>query len=382
MTRHPSGASDECREPARSPTVLVPPLRTAFGLLWVAALTFLMTGCRSSSPGARHFDPRAPAVRSATNLVAVGLTNRIEPEWLLPPDAPYRLGPGDRLDIELLGEGEGPVETFVGPDGRIYFHLLPGLPVWGRTLAETRDLLERGLLGYVREPHVSLTLREVHSQRVWVLGRVNTPGLYPLAAPMTIIEAVTRAGGLFTSRFSGTTEELADLHHSFIMREGAPLPVDFQKLLREGDTSQNLYLQPDDFIYLPSSLSSEVYVMGAVYQPRAVAFKDQVTLVSAIANARGTIENAWLGHVAIVRGSLAQPMIATVDYDAIVKGRAPDVQLEPHDIVYVPFAPYRSLQAYANLIMNTFVRTIAANEGGRAVNPAYRQPGVVIPISQ
>ncbi|MEN9676031.1 MAG: hypothetical protein RIS76_1927 [Verrucomicrobiota bacterium] len=51
-----------------------------------------------------------------------------------------------------------------------------------------------------------------------VMGRVNTPGVCPLEGPMTVIEAITPAGGLFTSRFSGTYEELADLHHSFIIR--------------------------------------------------------------------------------------------------------------------------------------------------------------------
>ncbi|MCP5519268.1 MAG: polysaccharide biosynthesis/export family protein [Verrucomicrobiales bacterium] len=355
---------------------------SAAALALLSLLLGIGPGCRSSSSGATHFDPRAPRTRSLTNLFEVGLSNRFDPGWLDPPRVPYRLGPGDRVDIEVLGEGEGPAETFVGPDGRIYFHLLPGLQVWGLSLEETRRLIEERVAEFVRDPQVAITLREVRSKRVWVLGRVNTPGLYPLTAPMTIIEAITRAGGLFTSRFSGTTEELADLHHSFLIRDGRMLPIRFHELLREGDTSQNIYLEPDDFLYLPSSLSSEVYVLGAVYQPRAVAFKDQVTLVSAIANARGTVENAWLGHVAIVRGSLTEPRIAIVDYDAIVKGRATDVRLEARDIVYVPLAPYRSLENYANLIVNTFVRTIAANEGGRAANPNYQRPGVTIPISQ
>jgi protein involved in polysaccharide export with SLBB domain len=315
-------------------------------------------------------------------MVSVELSGGLDPAFLAPPQIPFRLGPGDRLDIELLGEGDGPWPTFVGPDGRLYFHLLPGLQVWGLTLEETRQLIERQAAAFVRSPQVTLTLREVQSQRVWVLGRVNSPGIYPLDAPTTLIEAIARAGGLFTSRFSGTTEELADLHHSFVVRDGQVLPLNFHRLIREGDTSQNIYLRPDDFVYLPSSLSSEVYVLGAVGQPRAVGFKDQVTLVSAIANARGTVRDAWLSHVAIVRGSLSSPQVAIVNYGDIVRGKAPDVRLEPRDIVYVPLAPYRSLKNYANLIVNTFVRTVAANEGGRAVNPNYRKPGVSIPITQ
>jgi protein involved in polysaccharide export with SLBB domain len=65
---------------------------------------------------------------------------------------------------------------------------------------------------------------------------------------MTVLEAISKAGGLFTSRFSGTTEELADLHHSMLIRNGKPLAVDFNRLLREGDMSQNIYLRPNDYI--------------------------------------------------------------------------------------------------------------------------------------
>jgi protein involved in polysaccharide export with SLBB domain len=314
--------------------------------------------------------------------VDVSDINQIDPHWLSPSQEPYRLGPGDQIDIELLRGNEESHSTFVGPDGRIYFHLLPGLQVWGLTLAAVKDLLETELAQFVRQPQVAVILRGVQSKRVWVLGRVNTPGIYTLEMPMTILEAITKAGGLFTSRLSGSTEELADLHHSFIIRQGEFLPVNFHELIRQGDTSQNIYLKADDFIYLPSSLASEVYVLGAVYQPRAVGFKDQVTLVSAIANARGTIKDAWLKHVAIIRGSLATPSIAVVDYSAIIRGQAPDVRLEPRDIVYVPFSPYRTLRQYASLIVTTFAKTVAANEGGRAVDSNYSSPGVSIPIGQ
>jgi len=348
------------------------------------ALAFVVSSCSTKS--GRPFDPRpiqtgdGPGSLPATNLTFVAITNAINPEWLVPSTNAFRLGPGDQLDIELIGEGEGPESTFVGPDGRIYFSVLPGLQVWGKSLEEIRQILADQLKILVRDPQVAITLREVQSQRVWVMGRINTPGIYPLGTPMTVIEAISKAGGLFTSRFSGSTEELADLHHSFIMRRGQHLPINFHQLIREGATHQNIYLEPDDFVYLPSSLSSEVHILGAVNQPRAVGFKDQVTLISAMATAKGPAKDAWLKHIAIVRGSLTEPQIAIVDYEAIVMGRATDIRLEPRDIVFVPFSPYRNLNAYAKLIVNTFVKTIAANEGGRAVSSKFQPPGVAIPI--
>jgi polysaccharide biosynthesis/export protein len=252
--------------------------------------------------------------------------------------------------------------------------------VWGLTLFETKQLLESELAAYYKHPQVVVNLRSVESKAVWVLGRLNRSGVYPLAQPMTVIEAIATAGGLFTSRFSGTTEELADLNHSFLIRGGEMLPINFQRLLRQGDTSQNIYLQADDFLYLPSSLSQEIYVLGAVNRPCPVGFEDNMTIVGAVGKALGTQPEAQLSHVAIVRGSLAEPRIAIVDFKAIITGRAPDVLLEPRDIVYVPLSPYRTIERYVKMITDAFVRTVAANEGGRAAASSFTGIGVSNPI--
>lgn len=310
------------------------------------------------------------------NLFIPAGSSQLRPEWLKPPSEPFRLGPGDRLELEILGQTGSRSTTFVCPDGKIYFDLLPGLEVWGLTLDESRQKLEAELARYYAHPKLSLVLVSVESKRVWVLGRLNKSGVYPLSGPMTIIEAISRAGGLYTSRFSGTTGELADLNHSFIVRHGEMLPVNFRKLIREGDTSQNVYLLPDDFIYLPSALSSEVYVLGAVNGPRPVGFMDDMSLTTAIAKALGTQPQARLTQVAILRGSLSTPEIAVVDYKAILAGRAADVRLQARDIVYVPSSPYRTLQRYAKMITDTFARTVAANEGGRAAQGTFSSIGV------
>lgn len=348
------------------------------GLLSAAFALALVTGCRTTGP---TFDPRStPANAGMTNFVTVGETNRINPEWLSPPTEPFRLGPGDNIEIEVLGLAESRRTTFVCPDGKIYYDLLPGLDVWGLTLTETKSLLERELAAYYQRPQVAVNLRGVESKRVWVLGRLNKCGAFPLTGPMTVIEAISQAGGLFTSRFTGSTEELADLNHSFLIRNGEMLPVDFRRLLREGDTSQNIYLRPDDFIYLPSSLSKEIYVLGAVNRPAPLGFVDHMGLIAAIAKALGTQPNAYLSHVAIVRGSLSEPKIAIVDFKAIMTGKQPDVRLEPRDIVYVPYTPYRTLERYAKMITDTFVRTVAANEGGHAASSSFQGIGVSNPI--
>ena len=85
-------------------------------------------------------------------------------------------------------------------------------------------------------------------------------------------------------------------------------------------------------------------------------------------------------HVAIVRGSLTQPVVTLVDCDAILHGKAPDVALEPRDIVYVPDSPYKTISRYVDMILNSFVGTIAANEGIRAIDPDGVGVGINVPV--
>lgn len=353
------------------------PVSLAAGLLMsiLLILSLILGGCKT----AEKFDPYSQELQEA-DLTAVTLTNKLDESYLQPSKDFYTLGPGDVVELEILGYAETRTTTFVGPDGKLYFHFLPGLDVWGMTLADTKVELERQLRRYYQAPEVTIMLRQVSSKRVWILGRVNVSGVYPLSSPKTLLEGIGEAGGLFTSRFSGTTEELADLNHSFIMRDGEVLPVNFKKLLREGDMSQNIYLKPGDFIYLPSSLSSEVYVMGAVRRPRSVGAQDTVTVLSVLAAAQGALPNAYTQGALIVRGSLAEPKIARININDIMTGRAKDIILEPRDILYVPQEPYRYLEKYANIVLNTFVRTVAANEGVNSVRADAQPVGVNIGI--
>jgi polysaccharide biosynthesis/export protein len=357
-------------------------------LLSAGLILASLAGCTST--GSKTATPfRSPP--PDTHWETVALTNQLKPEFFRPDRELMTLGPGDQIEVSLLGTALPPATLGVGPDGKIYFNLLPGLDVWGLTLPETKARLEKELATYQNNPQISVALRAVGSKQVWVLGRLNKPGIYPLTGPTTLLEVLAQAGGPARSASQISTEELSDLRHSFVVRNGQFLPVNFDRLLRHGDMTQNIYLQPGDFVYVPFALAQEVYVMGAVRFPRALPFVDQMTLLSAISGASGTVGynildryddgvatvNAYLSHVAIVRGSLTEPQVSIVDYGAILKGKAPDVKLEPGDIIYVPNSPYTTLKRYVNLIVNTFSGTVAANEG---VNAAGGTTGVGVSV--
>jgi polysaccharide export outer membrane protein len=165
------------------------------------------------------------------------------------------------------------------------------------------------------------------------------------------------------------------------LRHGKPVAVDLERLVHGGDLSQNIYLQADDFIYVRPAVSRDVYVLGAVLTPNIVPFTTQMSLATAIAYTGGPAKYASLSHVAIVRGSLTQPSIATVNFHHVLEGKLPDVMLEPGDLVYVPMSPLVRLEIFADSILTTFVQTIAVNEGRNAMVPFSTGVGVSVPVT-
>jgi polysaccharide export outer membrane protein len=354
-------------------TTLAPhgrPTRPRDVSFWVSSASvlaaFVLAGC-ASTPAPR------PPTTAVSDLVAPPVPPQLDPALLQLPSDAFTLGPGDKLEIEFIGDLTSRTSVEVGPDGKIYYYLLPGIDVWGLTLPQARDLIAEKSETFMRKkPDVAVTLREVGSKRIWILGRLNNPGVFQMPGPMTLLDAVAEAGGptaaVETNGPGSLMMATVDLQRSFVLRHGQMLPVDFQRLILEGDLSQNIYLQPGDFVYLSSAMTRTVHVLGAVAEPGTVTSGNEITLVQTIASAGGTVDNAYVSHVAIVRGSLTNPTISIVDYQAIVKGTASDVFLEPHDIVYVPYTPYRTLTRYMDLILRTFVETVGTNEGAHAIN--------------
>jgi polysaccharide biosynthesis/export protein len=358
-----------------------------------SAMILFAAGCKtddfvSQTPRPSNYSELSKPASTA-NYQTLKVTNTFDRALLRAPTNLFTLGPGDKLDIELVDDTNSLSSTVVGPDGKIYFNLLPGIDVWGLTLGQTREVIQHDLTKYVRgEPQVNVTLRDVQSKHVWLLGRFQQPGIYNMAAPTTLLEAIAAAGG--SQSFAGQRqiseggpigEDLADFNHSFVVRGNKMVPVDFHNLLEKGDLSQNIYLQPDDFIYFAPSYAKEVYVLGAVVQPKPVQYVRGMTLIQAITASYGTIRDAWLDHVTLVRGSLSQPDVTFVNYYDIAKGKTPDVPLQPGDIIYVPLTRYRYLRKYLDVALDTFVSSVAINAGTKISTPrSSGGSGITIPV--
>ncbi len=183
-------------------------------------------------------------------------------------------------------------------------------------------------------------------------------GVYTFDRPLTVIEAIARAGGLETGLSDLRTVELADLSRSFLARGGNRVPVDFEKLFQRGDLSQNVALEPGDYLFFANASLNEIYVLGEVTDPGVLRFAPNPTVVRAIAARGGYSTKAFKRRVLVVRGSLTNPELHVVDTAAVLAGKEPDFKLQPRDIVYVSTNPWVLAAEVLDLAARSFVQSL------------------------
>lgn len=267
------------------------------------------------------------------------------------------LGPGDVLTMGLYGEPDLTMKEIpIGPDGRISFLEATDIMAAGLTVDELRDQMNQALGKFRREPQVIIAPVAYKSKKYYVLGKVTQRGVFTLDRPTTLLEAVARARGVETG-ISGdrTLVELADLSHSFVARHGHKLPVDFEKLFEDGDLSQNIALEPNDYIYFPAAEVREVYVLGAVERPGPYAYQSATGAMGAIAARGGFSEYAWKNRLLVIRGSIQHPQTFVVNAEDVLSAKTPDLRLQPHDIVYVSKRPWWRAEDLLDEAANAFV---------------------------
>jgi protein involved in polysaccharide export with SLBB domain/capsular polysaccharide biosynthesis protein len=280
------------------------------------------------------------------------------------------LGPGDVVSFHFFGAPELTREEVpIGPDGRISYLEADNILAAGLTIDELRGRVNDELGKYRRAPQAYVTPDVYHSKKYYMLGTVVATGIYYLDQPTTIIEAVARSRGFVTGESHGDTVETTDFSRSFLERRGQRMPVDLERLFRHGDLSQNIALEPDDYLYFPPAAAGQIYVLGEVLQPGALAFDADTTTLSAIAARGGFTDRAWKKRVLVVRGSLDHPQALTVDVGGALNGQAPNLALEPGDLVYVSSRPWAKAMDLLDHAAQAFVESTVVTWTGINVGP-------------
>lgn len=348
--------------------------RLAFPLIACLALA----SCKL--PKGASFEPSAAplsgvAGNAALDLPFLELTGAAAPSkaLLFPEDAPYTLRPGDVLEIDVVDVPGTATRSVVLPDGMLYFDAAKGVKASGRTVAQIEEALSEQLGEVYSFPIVSANMYDVQGNRYTVLGQVKNPGSYPLRQPATLIDAIASAGGLHSANLSGRTKDLADLGRSVLIRDGQMMPINFRKLIEGGDMMHNVYMKPGDYVFLPAAGSEKVYVLGSVNSPTAFPYSSRVTLVSAVAAARGIREEAYASGLVLIRGSFHEPKLAGVNLRKIMRGEALNFHLRPGDIVWVPKKPWNKLNEYAKLALGSVAASVALNQSYEIFGEEERQ---------
>lgn len=343
-------------------------------------LATLALACGVTASRAEDAVAQAPAEATASatpsdaSLIASNPSKRAEWQRRL------TLGPGDVLNISLYEKPEtAKTEVPIGPDGRITFLQAEDVVATGLTIDELRDVLDKKLGQYYNVPRTIITPAAYRSKKYYLLGTISQKGVYPLNRPTTIIEAIAQAGGLETGVFQQNTVELADLSHSFVVRGGQRLSVDFERLFQHGDLSQNFALEPDDYVFFASAAANQIFVIGAVGGTGVVPYTPNASLISAITSRGGFADKAYQSKVLVIRGSLNKPENIIVDAKAILAGEAPDFRLQPKDIVYVSRRPWARAEEILDNATTAFIQSAVVTATGLNIRPLITSPFIKPP---
>jgi len=170
---------------------------------------------------------------------SIALADEPAPVAALPD---YRIGIDDVLDVAVWNVAELQKTVPVRPDGKISLPLVNDVAAAGLTPMELREQLTKKMAAFVKDPDVSVVVREIRSLKVSVIGQVRTPGRYDIKGPATVLDALAQAGG-FT--------EFAARRKITILRAAQRLHFDYDAAVSRTGVKSNLLIQPGDIVVVP-----------------------------------------------------------------------------------------------------------------------------------
>lgn len=277
------------------------------------------------------------------------------------------LGPGDVLAFSLYGQSAATrSEVTVGPDGRVSFLEAHDVIASGLTVDGLRQAMDDALGQFRRSPRTIITPIAYRSKKYYVLGKVVQRGVYTLTRPTTVLEALAQAKGIENGQVDYDVVDVADLQRAFLMRNNKRIPIDFEKLFGDGDLSQNIQIEPGDYLYFPSADVKQVYVLGEVGLPGPVTYRPNLTMLGAISSRGGFNAAAFKSHVLVVRGSLNHPETFVTGLGT-TSDTMNDFKLKPNDIIYVSWRPFYRGEELLDLAATAFVQAAVAGWTGTEV---------------
>lgn len=285
-----------------------------------------------------------------------------------PPQSDYLLGVGDLIEVSVFGVPDYANTAQVSADGTIRLPLLEPVAVAGLSTSELEVRLESLLDGsLIRNPNVSVHVREHRSQSVFVMGAVGAPGEYQLSRTMRLIDLLAMAGGLQAHAGDAVSIQRrmgaapAGSPGDTSVQDPNLIWINLDDLLDGDDRYANFVVQAGDVVHVPQREEKVYYVIGEVNVAGAFRFGDQPELLvsQAIANAGGPSRTAKASDGVLVRHNmeLKTREEVPIDFEAILRGKKPDVVIRPDDIVFIPGSTFKTFSyGLLGAIPNTFAQ--------------------------
>ena len=286
----------------------------------------------------------------------------------------YRIGPNDVIDVQIDNAPELSRSFRVTASGTFLMPYLGRLTAAQKTPEELAQLITEGLKGdYLKDPKVTVAVKEYNSRSFFIQGAVRSPGVYQIEGKPSLLELITLGGGLAENHGS-TAFIIHKLKHSASpageqKTEGAAAPtqvvdhaseaedipryemrsVNINGLLR-GRFDQDTFVEPGDIVNIPPS--DVFFVAGEVNKPGSFVLKEGTSLRQAISLAQGTSLNAAGDRGVIFReGPTGRREEVKVDIASVMSGKKPDVPILANDIVMVPNSRVKSI---GNTVLKAF----------------------------
>ena len=325
-----ASASHSLESPLAMPRNLNLLFRFSSLLVVLGVATLFPAGWAQNSTPPRDSAPQQDAPKERPGRASAPAINSSEQRDPQPADrSALTLGPGDEVEIAVYGAQDLGGHTRVSSDGNISLPLIGYVHVAGLTSSEAEAAIEAKLRqnNILNDPQVFVFVRGYGSSGVYVVGEVAKPGSYSILGPHRLFDVLQAAGG--------PTEKA--MNRAVISHRGSDKPITIELSKDPAEMAQsNVELQPGDTVVIPGA--PIVYVLGEVNKPGGYVLGSGggVTVLRVVAAAGGPTRNASLGGAKMLRRIPSGLQEVRVPLKKIISAKAPDVPLEPEDILFVP----------------------------------------------
>lgn len=235
----------------------------------------------------------------------------------------YLVGVGDILKISVYDHPDLDTISRVSGNGNIHIPLIGNVNVKNISTEQLSIKLEHLFAdGYLVNPKVNVFVEEFRSKKAIILGKVRRPGLYELSGPTTLLELISKAGGLTNDASNSATIKRSDLSG----KNKNLITVDLVTLLEHGDVSQNIMLQNEDSVFIAKA--GMAYVTGEVKKPNAYKVEKDSTILKFVTIAGGFTGKAAENRIKLIR--------IINGHKNELKNVSMDTKIKTDDIIIVP----------------------------------------------